>query len=283
MFCKKQKQHFVSNNTREIHTSQTPQNLLTVQRYRLLKQSIFMCLSMKPCDQLLALSALQNKRVASQISKRNTSCHRSSALQHFFRWTDLFHTKPCLRRDVLAPSWSVVFGNMTSFSILISDLHIAPIVCNNVDSCHQVPLCNLLLTNKVRANHLWPGILDSHLWITHQTGAPQCHGSSWHPSHCSLLTKKVAQENDEASSRMMWQWHLHDTTAVKTQPLQTTRRCFVRFGATWAVVVMMGIAAPWEAHRFVAQKHHQSHQRQDCAEGSWAEPLSNIALLLDHF
>jgi len=70
------------------------------------------------------------------------------------------------------------------------------------------------------ANLVWDRPINCH----------QCHGTSGHQSHCSLATKKVAQESNEASSWMMWLSRLHDLTAVSHWPphiLDRTTRAIV--------------------------------------------------------
>jgi len=104
--------------------------------------------------------------------------------------------------------------------------------CKMCESWHFCLLCHMWfvdrathhLADKNRADHLNPGfVTHAHEWLLERTlfSAMRLADIS------SLMTKKVAQESNEASSLMMWPWCPCDTTAVSCWPLHVVRKCFV--------------------------------------------------------
>jgi len=80
---------------------------------------------------------------------------------------------------------------------------------------------------------------------------------------------------------------LHKITAAHFTLPMTPGRRHVLDGATRAIIVTKSFPRGWHsaqlARRFFTQKHCASQQREDYAEVSRAEPLSNVAFILASF
>ena len=114
-----------------------------------------------------------------------------------------------------------------------------------------------------------------------------------HGSYALQRTGPVA-----ASPILCKQWRRSLRTTSKTKRLcETTAACFARHktlrtrfvldGATQAIVVRQ-VIPKWItslqlARQFFMQKHCSFQQREDHADRSWAEPLSNITFILASF
>jgi len=176
-----------------------------------------------------------------------------SEMQHYGNFVDLVRVE-----------WS-----LTCVHVLLSNVFWVQLFCHCCNGPVQQTICLTRIGLLTWTRDSWLMFVN-HSLGDQQTSVLECTNSK---EACSREQQTVIKTQ-----------HPCKTMAAHFNPRKTPQRHFVIAGATRAIVTCLS-HPKWTtslqlARWFFMQKHHSPQQREDCVEGSWAEPLSNITFSL---